>query len=356
MSAVLRLRPWVWMLLVLLPLLAGAQTRKFQPGDTFYLACAQEPTLNVMRRVQADGGVDLPILGRLDIVGLSQDELASLIASKIGLGRESITVTRVAGTSRGVSFSGAVKVSGEVPCSPGLKLSDLAKICSPSESADLEAVQILSDKGTLYLGNLSKADGDLELRSGDSVFFPMASTPAVINVVGGVQKPGVVTYRSGMLLRDAIELAGGITNHGDSRAVKITRNGKGFATIDLASDVNPELLRGDTVQVPLTTSQKYVSVAGFVKSPGLVEFRPGMTLEEAIKAAGGALPSAALDRIEIKQILMAHQPVRRVNLSKAPKTKLNENDAIVVPKKVTVSKTEKPKEVGKRRVVPPLSI
>ena len=72
--------------------------------------------------------------------------------------------------------------------------------------------------------------------------------------------------------------------------------------------VPPELTRPDSSlsaspDVSPTTSRITVDVCGAVRKPGVLQFGPGARAVDAVKQAGGALPEADLDQVNLAQPL-----------------------------------------------------
>lgn len=79
-----------------------------------------------------------------------------------------------------------------------------------------------------------------------------------------------------------------------------------------------------------------VSVGGFVKRPGPVDFGEGMTLGDAIKAAGGATPFGSARRVQLlrdgkRYIYDMRNPTHR-------QVGLMAGDSISVPQKIWIGK------------------
>ncbi len=138
----------------------------------------------------------------------------------------------------------------------------LARVGSTTERAGMEAVIVRAasasgpapaqDPNTpnpntirvnlqsLQRGVLSQ---NVELRAGDTIFVPRVET---VFVSGEVNKPGEYPIREGLTVRQALALAGGVTERGSNRRVQIIRvvNGKGV-TYDV--DLQQTLQAGDTI-------------------------------------------------------------------------------------------------------------
>ncbi|MBI5701704.1 SLBB domain-containing protein [Candidatus Saganbacteria bacterium] len=132
-----------------------------------------------------------------------------------------------------------------------------------------------------------------------------------VYVVGEVKQPGSYPISSLSSAFNALFYAGGPTKQGSLRDVRILRNGKVVARLDLykfllkgdnSQDV--ALRAGDTVFVPLIGG--VVAVAGNVKRPAIYEVKGTVDLSDILSLAGEVNPSSYLNRIQIERIV-AHQ-------------------------------------------------
>jgi len=131
-----------------------------------------------------------------------------------------------------------------------------------------------------------------------------------VYVVGEVAQPGAYQISSLGTVFTALYAAGGVTELARLRGVDVQRGGKTIATLDLydyllrgdtRSDIRLET--GDVIFVPMHTAR--VRLAGAVLRPAVYETKPGETLYDMIKAAGGFLPEAGLERVKVDRVLPA---------------------------------------------------
>ena len=175
---------------------------------------------------------------------------------------------------------------------------------------------------------------------GTSVDISMGSLKTIpIFILGDVQRPGSYTIGSFATITDALLLAGGPTEIGSMRHVQLKRKGKLITTFDLydlllkgdkAKDMT--LMEGDVVFVPVTGTM--VGIAGNIKRPAIYELRNRYDLEEVINLAGGLIPTAYTQQIQVERIVKNERHVvfdiNDKNLEKAASVKLQDADLVKV--------------------------
>ncbi len=133
-----------------------------------------------------------------------------------------------------------------------------------------------------------------------------------VYVTGEVQQPGAYQISSLGTVLTGLYAAGGITDRADMRQVAVRRAGNLVATFDLYD----YLLRGDTKgDVRLETGDVVfvpahglrAQVTGAVSRPAIYAIRPGETLADLLRAAGGFRPDAELKRVTIHRFLPASE-------------------------------------------------
>ncbi len=118
------------------------------------------------------------------------------------------------------------------------------------------------------------------------------TSPFAVSVVGEVNKPGLYTVNALSKVKNALFMAGGISNIGSMRDIQIKRNGRVVATFDLydllrggRDNGDVYLYPGDVIYVPTATKQVFLD--GNVKSPAIYELQNNETLQDLIRFAGG---------------------------------------------------------------------
>ena len=131
-----------------------------------------------------------------------------------------------------------------------------------------------------------------------------------VYVTGEVNQPGAYQISSLGTALTALYAAGGVTDRADMRQVLIRRNAQVVDTLDLYD----YLLRGDTKRdtrletgdvVFVPSHGQRAQVIGAVSRPAIYAIKPGETLADLLRAAGGFRPNAALKRVTIFRYLPA---------------------------------------------------
>ena len=136
--------------------------------------------------------------------------------------------------------------------------------------------------------------------------------------VGDVANPGAYDISSLSTPLNALFAAGGPTAQGSLRIVKHYRGTQLIGAVDLydlllngvRSGTSP-LENGDTILVPPIGPQ--VTVEGMVHRPAIYELKDEKTLANVLELAGGLLPAATLQHIEVQR-LVAHQKQTMLSL------------------------------------------
>ena len=125
-----------------------------------------------------------------------------------------------------------------------------------------------------------------------------------VNIMGEVNTPGTYRLSSFATVFNALYNAGGVSEEGSLRAIKVVRGGEPFATVDVygylftgRSDSDITLKEGDVIIVPPYVN--LVLAAGNVKRPMFYELAEGETLSDLIQYAGGFSSKAYQDDVRV---------------------------------------------------------
>lgn len=157
-------------------------------NDRFDVFVWQHDDLSISLEVAADGSVRYPLMGRIEVVGMTPEALADTIATSLRtyIVDPQVTVIPRSFDQAAVAVIGQVKTGGMVEFREGARLSDyLAAAGGPTAEAKLSAVSVtrtVDGEPINYEVDLERVltSGDpavdFELAEGDVVFVPKAFT------------------------------------------------------------------------------------------------------------------------------------------------------------------------------------
>jgi protein involved in polysaccharide export with SLBB domain len=163
------------------------------------------------------------------------------------------------------------------------------------------------------------------------------SSGVAVNVSGAVHKPGSYVISSPQSLSSAIREMGGFSLEADKRRVKVTSACGTVKTVDLTQLGTIAYVKpGDTVDVPAIDPTTSVVVQGGVSQSGAFDFRPGMTVADAVKQAhpsqAASLESVkVLRRLDDGKVDVLRADLLAMSKGKAEAMPLKAGDTVVVP-------------------------
>ena len=308
---------------------------KLGPGDRLVLVLTGDVSHSYALDVTREGFIVVPEAGEMYVNNLTLAQVEDLLYNK--LGKVYSGVRRGSGATTHFSISPArlrsnqVFVAGDVVTpgsyrisSAGTALSALYAAAGPSDNGSLRNVQIRRGGKLVdvldvydYLIN-GDASHDVRLSNGDVVFVPIHANH--VRVVGEVIRPATYELKPNETLADAIRFAGGYKPTAARTRIQIERilapasrgeGGRDRVTIDvspasLAEGTGPAvpLLGGDVVRVFRVTDRvrNRISIAGNVWQPGSFGLASGMTVSQALHAAGGLKPDSYLGQVLVSRL------------------------------------------------------
>ena len=229
------------------------------PQDSLSIIVTDEADLTNKYRVDTDGAITMPYLNRVPVAGLTLAEAQVKIAQMLQAGylrNPQVRVEVDQFKSRRVFVSGEVRTPGYVTMagttmtllealalagSPTQNASNDIKVVHPSKPGEKPNEPITVNRKELELGR-----ADITLQDGDIVNVPVAQR---FFISGFVKNTGYYVLDSGTTVSQAIVLAGGLTDRGSDRRIKVGRlvNGK---MVELPADLTDKVLPNDEIKIP----------------------------------------------------------------------------------------------------------
>src|ERR1041384_3390500 len=239
------------------------------PSDVLKVTVFGEPTLTGTYRVDTDGSFTYPMLGRVEAAGKRVREVEQMLKMKLEDGfvkRAQVAVDVDQFRSRSIFIVGEVRSPGKYPMTGQMSLIEALAAAGSTTPAASSEVLILRPRdpgivealtpdqvdqtnvrrislGDLQLGRLSE---NVQLMEGDTIFVPKAEK---FFITGQIRSPGAYTYERGLTVLQAISLAGGLTDKGSNRRIKVIRTMKGKQG-EQGMDLDDVVQPGDTLVIP----------------------------------------------------------------------------------------------------------
>jgi protein involved in polysaccharide export with SLBB domain len=302
----------------------AAQARLIAAGDTIKVACAEEAALNREYKVTADGVVVMDFLGVVAVVGLTEEQAAERIQKRLvddRILRKATVSVRLLGAPAQPAKEEPAKTDPpkeepakqeppkEEPTKPEPEKATPAQqdpVKQPRPSTDSDVATKRPPKTTVTNEAPAQKDPDKPgpETAGDRV-----------SVMGAVEQPGAIEPGKEATVRSVIAAAGGLNAVADPSQVVLESADGTRRTLDLRDPaIDAPVGPGDKVTVAVVPGRRYIEIDGAVRNPGFVVHGERLTLLKAVEMAGGALPWAKLDVVEVVSPEPRSKP-RIVNVS-----------------------------------------
>ncbi len=229
--------------------------------DVLAIRVADESELSGEYAVTDEGAVQLPMIGAIDVAGLAPAEAATEMAARLAGGylvRPAVTIDVTRSEFQTVFVLGEINQPGPVTAAGALPLSQAIGLAGGPAAAAGTAIIVRrppdprtatptasGDRGvqTFTLDRLD--DAGAVLRDGDTV---IVRPGAAFFLTGEVRNPGVYVLRPGMTVEQAVAIAGGLTDIGSSRGLKIFRI-TGDSRTEISASAGTAVSAGDVIRV-----------------------------------------------------------------------------------------------------------
>src|SRR5687767_2356982 len=219
--------------------------------------------------VAADGTLEFPELGRLQVSGMTARELGDLIAKRlkeadivlnpqVAVEVEQTPNKRIT-VNGSVRSQGVVEFAGEISLLEALvkaggRMPEAADEVLIYRSAPMQAVPGGADNSrgptTIEVNAQELENGvmsrNVMLQDGDVVLVRKAQS---VTITGFVRSVGAYTVPSGMTVEEALALAGGVSEKGSDRRIEITRKVDGKPTVLKGVKKTDIVKPGDIIKV-----------------------------------------------------------------------------------------------------------
>ena len=244
------------------------------PRDVLGVTLFNQMDLSGKYTVQADGTFTFPLLGSVKVDGLTVQQVATELKSRLKQGYfrdPQVAVSVDDYRSQHIFVMGQVRQPGSYPWTGGMTLLEaLARAGATTTDASPEALIVHAAPGAdvaaaaaagpnaavLNAPNVVRvnitdiqsgvAPSHVSIEPGDTIFVPRAET---VFVSGQVRSPGAYALTRNMTALQAITVAGGITERGATNRLRVLRL-VGDERREVKVKLSDILQAGDTLIIP----------------------------------------------------------------------------------------------------------
>ena len=254
------------------PQLPASPTYLVGPADVLKVVVFEEAALSTDYAVDSDGTISFPFLGRVSVRGKTLKEVESILTTGLQgnyVRRAQVSVEIAQYRSRSIYLLGEVKAPGKYTIEgqatlleviakagsftaaagpdiilqrykDGMAAIAAAAPASPDSPATAEILRVKIDdlKAGLFTANIL-------LQDSDAIIVPAAER---YYVTGFVKTPGSFVLRQGMTIQQAIAEAGGVTERGSTRGIKVSRKANG-KDVEIDARMTDLVQPNDTIQI-----------------------------------------------------------------------------------------------------------
>lgn len=174
----------------------------------------------------------------------------------------------------------------------------------------------LPNVGSIQVNGLTIGQAEAAISRAVRAKYPSLKTQATILsirpiqvfVIGEVKKPGAYILPGLSTLLNALYVAGGPSDAGSIRSIRVERNRKPIATVDLYDillhgkrEKDVTLQSGDSVFIPAIGPT--VTVEGEINRPAIYEILDTLSVRGAMAMAGGPTGAASLRNVRVERVL-----------------------------------------------------
>jgi polysaccharide biosynthesis/export protein len=213
-------------------------------SDVLRVTVFNEEKLSGLFRVDTDGTITYPMLGRLKVAGQTSRDIEAVLTKMLEDGyvrRPTVAVEVQEFRSRTIFILGQVRNAGKYPLQGELNVVEALSMAGSLTNDASKEIRVIRPRqpAARTSAALPEAPGDadvlrvdlkeiedgniaanIRLQDGDTIYVPDA---ARFFISGHVRTPGSYVLERGMTVQQAIAVGGGITERGSNRGIKIKR-------------------------------------------------------------------------------------------------------------------------------------
>ena len=226
------------------------------PGDLLKVSVYGSPDLGLDTRVSDTGTITYPLIGQVEVGGLSvaaaEKKIAGLLESGGFLRKAQVNIIVTAVISQQVSVLGQVNRPGRYPIEGKRSLVDMLAVAGGIAADGGDTVSLIRKRNgsvtkdvidIIEMMRTGKMNLDFDLSGNDVLYVERAPR---FYIYGEVQRPGPFRLERSMTVVQALSTGGGLTPRGSERGIVIKRR-DGQGVVQSISAKQDDLLQPDDV-------------------------------------------------------------------------------------------------------------
>ena len=253
-------RRWMLWLAVLtmgavVPGWALAAGRVLTPQDSVSIKVVNQPDMDTTTRVETDGTISFPYVGRIRAAGLSEDQLARTIERQLAA-RQIVTephvLVEISTFGTQASVQGQVGVPGVYTLDRPTNLTQLLSRAGGLRDAALGGTITVRRGPTIRKFESKEVQegrgpgADFRIANNDEVFVDLAPFYYLYGYVG---KTGEYPLLRPLTVQQAISIGGGLALLGSEWRIRIKRMSGNGQTYEVPASLDDQVEAGDTIVV-----------------------------------------------------------------------------------------------------------
>ena len=230
--------------------------RVLTPQDTVSIKVVNQPDMDTTTRVETDGTISFPYVGRIRAAGLSEDQLARTIERQLAA-RQIVTephvLVEIASFGTQASVQGQVGVPGVYTLDRPTNLTQLLSRAGGLRDSALGGTVTVRRAGG---ATVKFESGDVQAGRGPGAHFRIANNDEVFvdlapfyYLYGYVGHTGEFPLLRPLTVQQAISIGGGLAVLGSEWRIRIKRMSGNGQTYEVPASLDDQVEAGDTIIV-----------------------------------------------------------------------------------------------------------
>jgi polysaccharide biosynthesis/export protein len=234
---------------------ALAAGRVLTPQDSISIKVVNQPDMDTTTRVETDGTISFPYVGRIRAAGLSEDQLARTIERQLAA-RQIVTephvLVEISTFGTQASVQGQVGVPGVYTLDRPTNLTQLLSRAGGLRDAGLGGTVTVRRGGTVRKFESRDVQAgrgpgaDFRIANNDEVFVDQAP---FFYLYGYVNRAGEYPLLRPLTVQQAISIGGGLAILGSEWRIRVKRMSGNGQTYEVPASLDDQVEAGDTIIV-----------------------------------------------------------------------------------------------------------